>query len=153
MATTLELATNQILARFTEQWDADTPAILGGSPLVPAQILYELTNFEGRPEDEKRTDPWCRVTIKHVSGGQATLRGSGALFQHNGIVIVQVFASARDNTGSTVATRLAMVASKAFEGRRTPNVWFKSVRYEEIGREGTWYQINVSADFEWNERR
>jgi hypothetical protein len=153
MATTLELATDEILARFTEQWNADTPAIVGGSPLMPAEIVYELTNFEGRPQNEAKSAPWCRITLKHVGGRQATLRGDGALFEHTGIVIVQVFAAARDNTGATVATKLAMVASKAFEGRRTPNVWFKNVRYEEIGREGAWYQINVSAEFNWNERR
>ncbi len=153
MATTLELAVDEILKRFTEQWNADTPAIMGGSPALPAQVVYELTNFEGRPDDETKKTSWCRVTIKHVTGRQATLRGSGALFEHQGVVIVQVFAPARDNTGPTIATRLAMVASKAFEGRRTPNVWFKNVRYEEIGREGAWYQINVSADFIWNERR
>lgn len=157
MATTLEVAQDEMYAQFRSVWEADTPALLGGSPLEPASIQYEdTTNWTGRPvgdDDDGRA--WCRISIRHATGTQATLADAvgGSLHTQEGTVIVQVFADYKSNDGSTLATRLAMVAKKAFTGKRTPNVWFKRVRYQEVGREGRWYQINVSADFEWDERR
>lgn len=157
MATTLEVAQNEIYKQFTDVWVADTPALLGGSPLKAASIQYEDTNnWTGRPvgdDDDGRS--WCRINIRHATGEQATLAdpNGGSLHRQEGTVIVQVFANYKSNKGSTLAVQLAMVAKKAFTGKRTPNVWFKRARYQEVGREGVWYQINVSADFEWDERR
>lgn len=157
MATTLEVAQDEIYAQFRDVWVADTPALLGGSPLEAASIQYEdTTNWTGRPQgDDDDGRAWSRITIKHATGNQATLAdgNGGSLHRQEGVVIVQVFADYKSNKGSTLATKLAMVAKKAFTGKRTPNVWFKRARYEEVGREGRWYQINVSADFEWDERR
>ncbi len=157
MATTLEVAQDEIYTQFTSVWDADTPALLGGSPLEPASIQYEdTTNWTGRPvADDDDGRAWCRINIRHSRGEQATLAdgNGGSLFRQEGVVIVQVFADFKSNAGSTLAVRLAMVAKKAFEGKRTPNVWFRRARYQEVGREGRWYQINVTADFEWDERR
>ncbi len=156
MATTLEVAQDQIYAQFRSVWIADTPALVGGSPAVAASIQYEdTTNWTGRPVDDNDDRPWCRINIRHASGEQATLADGvgGSLFNQQGTVTVQVFANYKSNKGSTLAVRLAMVAKKAFEGKRTPDVWFRRARYQEVGREGRWYQINVSADFEWDERR
>jgi len=50
-----------------------------------------------------------------------------------------------------VAQRLAQVALSAFQGRAIRDVWFRNVRYTEIGRDGLFYQINVMADFERTE--
>lgn len=157
MATTLEVAQDQIYAQFRGVWIADTPALIGGSPPAVAPIQYEdTTNWTGRPvkgDDDGR--PWCRISILHASGYQATLADGvgGSLHRQEGTVTVQVFADYKTSKGSTLAVKLAMVAKKAFEGKRTPDVWFKRARYQEVGREGRWYQINVSADFEWDERR
>jgi len=157
MATTLEVAQDQIYERFRSVWVADTPALLGGSPLAPASIQYEdSTNWTGRPVgDDDNGRAWARINIRHATGNQATLAdgNGGSLFTQEGTVIVQVFADYKSNKGSTLAVQLAMVAKKAFEGKRTSDVWFKRARYQEVGREGRWYQINVSADFEWDERR
>lgn len=157
MATTLEIAKDEILKRFTEQWNLASPAIIGGSPLRPGRVEYvDYTNWTGRPkppDDNKENRAWARITVTHATGFQATLRGEGELFTNEGTVIVQIFSNYEDSAGSTIAERLAGVAKRAFMGRRTPNVWFSNPRYQEIGREGIWYQINVSADFQWDERR
>ena len=88
----------------------------------------------------------------HV-GKQVTLADDTgkSLFRNYGIVAVQVFAQMRDNTGPMVSRRLAQVVKNAFQGKATPNVWFREAAYNEIGREGAWYQINVTANFEWDE--
>lgn len=157
MATTLEVAQDEIYAQFRSVWVADTPALIGGSPLEPASIQYEdTTNWTGRPRgDDDDGRPWCRINIRHATGEQRTLADAvgGSLHAQLGTVIVQIFADYKSNKGSTLATQLAMVAKKAFTGKRTPNVWFRRARYQEVGRESRWYQINVSADFEWDERR
>jgi hypothetical protein len=134
MATTLEVAQDQIYTQFRDVWVADTPALIGGSPLVPASIQYEdTTNWTGRPVgDDDDGSPWCRINIRHATGEQATLAdgNGGSLFKQEGTVIVQVFADYRSNKGSTLAVKLAMVAKKAFESKRTPDVWFRRARYQ-----------------------
>lgn len=151
MATTLQIAIREIYGRLKEQWDADTPAIIGGSPAAPALLLYDEAEWTGRP-DADRDLAWGRAKIIHSDGEQATLAGTaGTLFRNYGVITVQCFAPMRDNTGALVARRLAEVVKTAFQGRNTTNVWFRQVRYNEVGREGTWYQMNVVANFEWDE--
>lgn len=154
MATTFQVAVDEIYGTLKTQWDADTPAIVGGSPATPAELLYEDTEWKGRPDDPT-TLPWARVMVRHSVGEQATLanQSSRRLFRNYGVVMVQCFASMRDNRGALVARQLAEVAKEAFEGKRTSNVWFQSVRFNEVGREGLFYQINVVANFEWDQER
>lgn len=154
MATTLQVAVDEIYGRLKTVWDAQTPAILGASPAAPVTLLYEDTEWKGRPDDAT-ADPWARASIRHASGQQATLADSTSrrLFRNYGAVTVQCFAPMRDNRGAPVARQLAEVVKAAFEGARTSNVWFQSVRFNEIGREGLFFQLNVVANFEWDEAR
>ncbi len=156
MATTLDLATDEILKQFTETWNAGSAPLLGGSPLTPAAIEYvDFTNWTGRPlpPNNKNDRAWCRIMIAHVSGAQRTLRTEGELFENLGTVTVQIFTPSKDNAAPSLAQKLATVAKRAFMGKRTPNVWFSNPRYQEVGREGVWYQLNVTTDFQWDERR
>lgn len=152
MATTLQVAVDEIYGRLKTVWDAQTPAIVG--TVLPALLLYEDTEWNGRPDDPT-ADPWARVSIRHASGQQATLADSTSkrLFRNYGAVTVQCFAPMRDNRGAPVARQLAEVVKAAFEGARTTNVWFQSVWFNEIGREGLFFQLNVVANFEWDEAR
>lgn len=154
MATTLEIAVDEIYGQLKTVWDAGTPAIIGGSPAVPALLLYDDTEWKGRPDDPRQA-AWGRVTIRHVEAEQHTLADSSSkkLFCNYGVVTVQIFAPMRDNSGALVARRLAEVVKAAFEGVSTENVWFRSARYNEVGREGAWYQFNVVSDFQWDEMR
>jgi len=154
MATTLQVAVDEIYGKLKTVWDAQTPAIVGGSPATPALLLYEDTEWKGRP-DEPTADPWARVSIRHASGQQVTLADSTSkrLFRNYGAVTVQCFAPMRDNRGAPVARQLAEVVKAAFEGASTTNVWFQSVRFNEVGREGLFFQLNVVANFEWDEAR
>ena len=153
MAATLELATREIFSQLKTAWDAGAADATGASPAFVVPLLFEDNNWNGRPGDELKTS-WGRVYIRHTEAEQATLADDSgkALFCNYGIVTVQVFAPMRDNTAAMVSRRLAKVVKDAFQGKRTPNVWFRGVKYEEQARQGAWYQINVSANFEWNER-
>lgn len=154
MATQDEIAVDEILARLKEQWDADTPAIIGSGD--PAPMLYDLTEWKGRPDNNvEAANAWGRVTVVHDMSWQATLTDdqNRKRYRNTGLLTVQVFAPYDYSAAGTIATRLARVVKVAFQGRRTDNVTFGLVRVNEIGREGAWYQINVSVEFHWDEVR
>jgi len=47
---------------------------------------------------------------------------------------------------------MATVARRAFEGVATPrDVLFRAVSVNEVGRSGGWRQVNVAAEFEYDE--
>lgn len=150
MATTLEIACDEIYGQLKSTVDAKAAAAIGYVP----DILYEDTEWKGRPDGALST-AWLRVTIRHVEGEQHTLADASSkkLFCNYGVVTVQLFTPMRDNSGALVARRLAEVVKAAFEGVTTENVWFRSTRFNEVGREGTWYQFNVVSDFQWDEMR
>lgn len=155
MATTLELAEDEILSQLKDVWEAGASAVVGGSPAVNPVLYYELQEYETRPthDEDERTDPWARISIRHSMATQRTLAQDGLkLFRHQGYLTVQVFSRYRNGAGVTVCQRLANLVRSAYEGRRTPNVWFRNVRYNEMSVEGPWYQINVVCEFEWNSR-
>jgi hypothetical protein len=70
-------------------------------------------------------------------------------------VIVQVFAPLTAGEGLTQAEALAIIARDAFEGKTAGagQVWFRNVAINEIGPDGPWFQINVSADFLYDETK
>lgn len=134
-------ARDEILTRFRTEWLAD-----GISSPVP--LTFE--DFES--DLASGNAPWARVTVRHATGEQATLTdGSGKnRFRRTGTVFVQIFTPFGD--GLSKADALATIAARAFEGKETPlHVWFRDVRYVEVGRDGQFYNVNVLADFEYDE--
>lgn len=144
MSLTLEQGADEIQARFKTQWDADTPAITGTVPPVEWDNLEPL---------ESPKAPWARFKIEHTLGSQATLGETGnRLFDRSGLVTTQIFV--RHGDGVTLARRLGKIAMQAFEGKTAgPNgeVWFRDVRFIEVGKGDKWFQVNVVAEFEYNE--
>ena len=63
MATTLQVAVDEIYGRLKTVWDAQTPAIVG--TVLPALLLYEDTEWNGRPDDPT-ADPWAQIGRAHV---------------------------------------------------------------------------------------
>ena len=137
-ATYLE-AINEIQDIFKSAWDATGHA-----------AVYE--NVDG--SQPSTTAPWARVTVRHVSGGQASLANHVGVrrWYRLGIVTVQVFVPMGE--GLSEAYTLSKIISDAYEGAATPSgVWFRNVRINEVGPDGEWYQFNVSADFTYDELR
>jgi hypothetical protein len=146
MAATLELVTDQMLSKFKTHWDANAPAAVGGA--YNPKMLTEADQNE-HPNDQ---EGWCRVSIRHSSVGAGTLGGIGQRrITRYGFIYVQIFAPALDGQGFTIVQRLAQVARDAYEGERTEDVWFGACRLNEQGRDGPWMQINLAADFQWEE--
>jgi hypothetical protein len=149
MAATYTTATDEMLTAFRTAWEAGAGAYNGGS--VP-EVRYDGIGEEGPPDGE---EPWARVAVRHATSEQATL-SSGAGFKRmekRGIIAIQVFYPLALGGGPTGNSgKLAEVAKNAFEGTETPShVWFRNARIIAVGADGPWYQLNVLADFVYDE--
>lgn len=142
MSATFAEAYDDVMKIITDAWKAANPSYV---------LVYDDL---GEPQVPKTELPWARVSMRHNRGEQDTLAGpmGNRLFIRDGSVIVQVFTPLGE--GLTRAYSLGKVAADAFEGKATPKgVWFRSVRLREIGPDGNWFQVNVTADFEYNEAK
>ena len=102
------------------------------------------------PPDTDR--PWARGVILHAAGGPASLSGpiGQARYARGGIAVFQVFTVL--GGGTQAAYALAQQVTDAFDGRRGPNgVYFRATRIREIGPDGSWFQLNVQTDFDYEE--
>lgn len=136
-ATFLE-ANNEILDAFKAAWD-------------PTGNLALYENLKGA-KPAGSSDSWARVTVRHVTGEQASLSNDAGVrrWERNGILTVQVFVPLAE--GLQEGYNLAKIIADAFEGATTPSaVWFRNVRVNEVGPSGEWFQINVLIDFTYDE--
>lgn len=146
---TFDSARDEILGLFWAAWQANAAALNGGTaPVVRWDGADE--NKEYPPAD----DNWVRVAIRHSASRQAAFgTGGQRRYTREGTVTVQIFTSLSTEQGVGKAEEFAKVARDAYEGSATDSgIWFRRVRSREIGPEpGGWYQINVVADFEYDE--
>lgn len=118
--------------------------------VTDAQIEWPDKGFE-KP---KPPAPWLRVALKHNPsvGGQASLAGDSGKrrYRRLGTLYVQVFTPVGE--GLSANYQLCKIIADALEGVSTPRgVWFRNTRITEIGPTDDWQQINVMADFEYDE--
>lgn len=146
---TFDSARDEILGLFKTQWDAETPAVNGGN--VPRVEWPGVDSGSPPPAGAA----WARIVVRHATSRQTTFGETGnRRFTRPGLVTVQVFAPTADGIGLSLAEKLAIIARDAFEGRGTASgIWFRNVRITEIGPDGTWYQMNVLAEFQYDELR
>lgn len=149
MTATFPIARNEILGVFRMAWEANSPAVNGGTAPV---VDYEGLAFTPPP-----TAAWARPVVRHTVGRQATLAGDPSFplrrFEKRGIVTVQVFQPLTKGGGLVLVQSLAEVAKAAFEGVNTTpsNIWFQNVTINEVGSDGPWFQMNVVASFRYDE--
>jgi len=114
---------------------------------------HELFYDDIREQRENDQSPWALVVVRHAAGQQDTLGGQGnRSFLRLGTMIVTI--NTPSGSGLSTAYALAKVVADAYEGASSPNgVWFRDVRINELGRDGTFYQTNVLVDFEYYETK
>ena len=138
-------ARDTILSTFTTAWNAITPTV--------PPLLYE----DSKQEVPDTQVSWARIQVRHnvftqeTIGGRLSTGGGGRRFRRFGLVTVQIFTKAGD--GLRTSDSLAKVALDAFEGvdAGADTIEFRNVRLNEIGRDGEWFQVNVLAEFEYDE--
>lgn len=139
-------ATDSIIQRFMEQWTADAGTVVGGSAPV---VVNEATEADMKPHPRDTTAPWARITVRHATGRARSL--GNRHFAKTGSVYVNIFVPFQSGDAYTTAQRLAEVAKNAYEGKRAGGVWFPSVSTPERGREGSWWQVDCIASFQYHE--
>ena len=121
---------------FNKTWDEIYPVVWGTLPGTP-------------PASET---PWARVTVKHSGGGQSSLSGeTGARrFKRYGILRLSLYVPAEGD--QVIGYDLAQKVANAYEDARL-DVWFRNIRIREQGICGAFEQIDVLADFLYDEVR
>lgn len=124
---------------------------------LPAQQVGKALGLNMAWEDTDRakvhTGPeTVYVDQRTTDRGQASLGERGnRMFCQTGIVTIRVFAEWKNGHGPARAREIAKAFLDAYEGERTPNVTFRNVKPQEVGRNGNYYQVNVLAIYEWDE--
>lgn len=142
MSLTVAQARDEITELFTSAWQAHAPG--------PPPVYYDDVVASEPPAGKA----WARLNVKHTLGQQSTIGNpiGNSLFRRDGLVTVQIFAPA--GQGLKLADQLAKVALDAFEGKSTQGgVWFRKVRVKEIGPDRAWFNINVLAEFNYDEAK
>lgn len=113
-----------------------------------------VINYPGKTEAvPSGSSPWARVTVRHTKSEQRSIPRAGQIYTGNGILIVQVFTPLGDGISSTLKANLVKIVQNALRGQDTPGgLFFMEVTPEEVGQSGHWYQTNVSARWQYDER-
>jgi len=148
-------AVDEILAMLKAAWDAGSPPYgAGGNTVV--DLRWPNDDVGAEPTQGV---PWANVRLHHVNGDQYSLgEVGGRLFEHEGILAVQVFVPI--GRGDAAARALCMVAKNAFEGKASPSgVWFRRCRFQDVGRDAgnpemaAWDQTSFLCEFVYDERK
>lgn len=96
--------------------------------------------------------PWAKVEIRHLDGGQASLANHAGIrrWRRSGVLWIQL----RVPIGGGLAQgyELGQYFVDAIQKTSTDHcVWFRNVRLNEVGPDGAWYQMNVLANFEYDQ--
>ncbi len=136
MTATVEQARDQMLGLIQAAWPVDKTLIYDG--------------FKG--EKPEAQEVWGRVSVRHNSGGQASLskQGGRSRYVRRGTIYVNLFAPPGD--GLRALDPLTKTILDAIEGKTTAGgVWFTQVRVREMGIVEGSYQVNVLANFSYDE--
>lgn len=100
---------------------------------------------------EPESDPWVRLTVRHVPGEPETMGKKGnRKFRRKGILFIQVFTPI--NTGTFTSDQLAEAARTLLEGERlSKQCWTGVSAIREVGAKGKWYAANVETEFTYEE--
>ncbi len=123
-----------VATAFRTAWGGTTP------------IAWDNVPFDS----ESRTE-FARLSLQHISGELVELAGS--MFRRQAVLFVQVFTAA--NAGKSRALQLGEQAMAIFEARPGPvsGVRFRRVGLQDVGLDGRFYQVNVSAAVEYDQYR
>lgn len=115
-------------------------------------VQWQGVGSTDAPDGGKR---WMRITMNHTDGRQASLAGDTGARRWNrtGLVMVQCFAPLAKGSIKE-AIRMAAAVQNALQGKASPNcVWFRNAQINEVGPDKFWYQVNMTAIFDYDETR
>ncbi|MEQ1624983.1 MAG: hypothetical protein ABL870_09840 [Sediminibacterium sp.] len=142
-------AKDDILTLFKAYWDAQLLALY---PTLSVQLIWPGVDIQTPPLPET---PFLRVSIFHNFSRQATFAPGAKRYERSGLVTIQIFTPLSSNLVApniALCEKLGIITRDAFEGKNTPGgVWFRNANLREVGSDGTWYQFNMSVEFNYDE--
>ena len=122
-----------------------------GPPTQGVKFIFP-DKEDGRPTDG--TSPWAELafsdSLSQVGGFAA--EGQRRLYERFGTLTLAIYTPRGD--GYTLGHSLARVVTEGLEAYCSSNgVIFRKVLAARIGRSGNYSQINVTAEYEYNESR
>lgn len=143
MTLTTKQARDAVMAVVKAAWEGSS---------APADSLYYANTAQDRPgESGSSTDAqtWARVTVQSIASTQTTQGRRRWLSE--GLVTVQVFTPIGD--GYELADDLVRALLDGFRGHvhSADGVWFFDEVGQEVGFDGPWAQVNVTAGFRFQE--
>lgn len=144
MSCSVNEARDYILGVFKAAWD----------PTAFPAIYPNSANDPDDGGDTPSANVWARATIRHADGFQSSLTGPLENIKRHtriGVVTIQIFGKVGD--GSTAAYDAAQIVLNAYEKSSGIPVWFRRVRLNEVGTRGPFEQINILADFTYDDVR
>lgn len=136
---TFEEGLTELISYFSTTWNERTP------------VAYPDVKFNIPNPDPVLKNTWVRMTPKFVAAPQKSIGNPGAnKHERSGLIVFQVFCpegGAGLEAGKYAGQIVNMYLSKTVSGVK----YFEPVR-RDIGNDGKgWYQINVTANFEFEE--
>ena len=127
-------AVDEMLSLVKTTWEANTD----GAPLY-----YDNQDAE-RP---RVPATFGRAVVRHFDGGQISL-GDQSLKRRYGALFVQIFVP--QGSGQVEIRELSDQMMFALEDARPSNVRLTDVQINELGADGTYFQVNVVANFSYD---
>jgi hypothetical protein len=137
-------ARDEMFTMLNTAWSTYALGVVGGTVLP--EIRWQGNDYPLPPDPTKA---FAKATVLHMSAGQTAL--SGRRWDRSGAFIIQCFGPI-SRKGLAIAEGLAKIALDSVEGQSSPGgIWFRHCRLMEIGASNSWEQINVVADFLYDE--
>jgi hypothetical protein len=96
---------------------------------------------------------WARTTVQSVLGEQRTISQPTQLYTERGTLITQIFTPPGAGVGTDLQAQLVGRIEGALRGKQLAGgVFFMKVSRSEVGQSGAWFQTNVSALWQYDER-
>lgn len=99
------------------------------------------------------TATWAKIFMTHNIGQQGSLAGDTGMRRWNrqGIITIQCFVPTT-KAGATVSFGLACDLRDAFQSySAATSLWFRNANAKEVGPDASWYQANMTVNFEYDE--
>lgn len=119
-----------------------------------SQAQGVLAVYDGTKNEVPLDDQiWAKVMVRHVPSGQRSLagdRGRKRRWGREGVLWVQLHGPLGGGTSELLDVGGEYV--RALQKASTEHcVWFRNVGLSEVGPSGVWYQVNVLANFTYDE--
>lgn len=143
--TTLLAARDEIYSAVGAAWTANAATIMGAA-VVPLLNWHDVGNK--LPADTDISKAWARAVYRGGPGRGASI--GGRRYRNLGTFAVQIFVPFRDSSSTDKAALLGTMLANALK-LHAGEVEFFEVSQRDIGFDGPWYQLNVTAEAQFDE--